>query len=73
MINKAICCGAFVNYLNDCGLDASYWNCVEASEMMMCWLAAHDFVMSRRFADWPIGVRTQIVSSTLLRPFEKCE
>lgn len=71
MINKALCTQAFINYLGDCGLDSTYWNCVEAGEMMLYWLAAHDFVMSRRFADWPMGVRTQIVSSTLLRPFEK--
>ena len=65
MVNKGICCQAFKNYLSDCGLDSSYWNCAEAGEMMMCWLASHDFIMSRRFADWPVRVRTQIVVSTL--------
>ena len=70
MINKHFCIRAFKNYLADCGLDACYWDCVEAGEMMFCYLAAHDFVMARRFADWPKSVRTNIVCSTVLRSFD---
>lgn len=70
MINKQFCIRAFKNYLADCGLDECYWDCVEAGEMMLCYLAAHDFVMARRFADWPKSVRTQVVCSTVLRPFD---
>ena len=70
MINKQYCKRVFENYLADCGLDACYWDCVEAAEMMLCYLAAHDFVMTRRFADWPMSVRTQIVCSTVLRSFD---
>lgn len=51
------------------GLDMSYWDCDEAARMMLCYLAAHDFVMSRRFADWPMSVRSQIVCSTVLCSF----
>lgn len=70
MINKQFCKRVFANYLADCGLDANYWDCVLAAEMILCYLAAHDFVMSRRFADWPMSVRTQIVCSTVLREFD---
>lgn len=70
MSNKRLCVRAFKNYLADCGLDACYWDCVEAGEMMLCYLAAHDFVMTRRFADWPKSVRTQVVCSTVLRSFD---
>lgn len=70
MINKQFCKRVFENYLADCGLDACYWVCVEAAEMMLCYLAAHDFVMTRRFVDWPMSVRTQIVGSTVLRSFD---
>ena len=67
MINRRLCRRVFENYLADCGLDAAYWDCDEAGEMIFCYLAAHGFVMSRRFADWPKSVRSQIVCSTVLR------
>lgn len=75
---KKLCRQMFENYLNDCGLDPCWWDCIEAAELMVCWLATHDYKISRRFADWPIGVRTRIVSSTTLRarwgaPIEKSE
>lgn len=70
MINKRFCKKVFARYLEDCGLDTSYWDCDEAGEMILCYLAAHDFVMSLRFADWPMSVRSQIVCSTVLRPFD---
>lgn len=72
MINKKFCQQIFENYLIDCGLDVRYWDCVEAAEMILCWLAAHDFNMTRRFADWPMHVRTEIVCSTVLRPLSRC-
>ena len=75
---KKLCRQMFENYLNDCGLDPCWWDCIEAAELMVCWLASHDYEISRRFADWPIGVRTRIVSSTTLcarwsAPIEKSE
>lgn len=63
---KKLCRQMFENYLNDCGLDSCWWDCIEAVELMVCWLATHDYEISCRFADWPIGVRTRIVSSTTL-------
>lgn len=39
---------------------------LKAVELMVCWLAAHDYEVSCRFAVWPIGVRTRIVFSTIL-------
>lgn len=75
---KKLCRQMFENYLKDCGLDPRWWDCIEAAELMVCWLAAHDFDISRRFADWPVGIRTRIVSSTVLcarwnAPIEKSE
>ena len=46
-------------------LTGVFWDCVEAAELMVRWLAAHDYKISRRFADWPVGVRSRIVSSTV--------
>ena len=69
MIDKQFCKHVFERYLVDCGLDASYWDCDKAGEMILCYLVAHDFVMSLRFADWPMSVRSQIVCSTVLRTF----
>lgn len=65
MINKRLCRYVFENYLADCGLDAAYWDCDEAGEMILCYLAAHDFDMSLRFADWPVSVRSRIVCATV--------
>lgn len=62
---KKLCQKMFKNYLNDCGLDWRFWDCVEAAELMVCWLAAHDYKISRRFADWPVETRSRIVSSTV--------
>ena len=44
MINKQFCKHVFERYLDDCGLDVSYWDCVEAGEMIFCYLAAHDLL-----------------------------
>lgn len=75
---KKLCRRMFEDYLNDCGLDSCWWDCIGAAELMVCWLATHDYEVSCRFADWPIGVRTRIVSSTTLcvrwcAPIEKSE
>lgn len=66
MYFRKLCRQMFENYLKDCGLDSLFWNCAEAAELMLCWLATHDFDISRRFADWPVGGRARIVSSTAL-------
>lgn len=70
MINKQFCKRLFENYLDDCGLDTSYWDCDEAAEMILYYLTAPDFVLSLRFAYWPMSVRSQIVCSTVLRTFD---
>lgn len=67
MINKQFCKHVFERYIDDCGLDANYWDCVRAGEMILRYLAVHDFDMTLRFADWPMSVRTQIVCLTVLR------
>lgn len=75
---KRLCRKMFENYLKDCGLDARYWDCIEAAELMVCWIVVYDPNISRRFADWPVAIRTRIVSSTVLcarwdAPIEKSE
>ena len=62
---RKLCRRMFESYLGDCGLDPRWWACVEAAGLMVCWLAAYDYGVSRRFADWPVGVRSRIVSSTV--------
>lgn len=64
MTAKKLCQQMFENYLKDCGLDPMYWDCVEAAELLLCWLASHDFDILRRFADLPVEVRSRIVSAT---------
>lgn len=79
MYFKKLCRQMFEDYLNDCGLDPRCWDCVEAAELMACWIAAHDFDISRRFADWPVGIRTRIVCASTIfsvkqnAPIEKSE
>ena len=38
MYFKKLCRQMFENYLKDCGLDPRYWDCSEATELMVCWL-----------------------------------
>lgn len=66
MYYKKLCRKMFEDYLNDCGLDSRCWDCIEAAELMTCWLAAHDFDISRRFADWSVGIRTRIVCASMI-------
>lgn len=54
----------FEDYLKDCGLDPLFWDCAGAADLLLCWLAAHDFGILRRFADLPVEVRSRIVSAT---------
>lgn len=64
MTVKELCRQMFENYLKDCGLDPMYWDCVEAAELLLGWLASHDFDILRWFADLPVEVRSCIVSAT---------
>lgn len=64
MTAKKLCQQMFEDYLKDCGLDPLFWDCVEAGELLLTWLMAHDFGVLRRFADLPVEVRSRIVSVT---------
>ena len=64
MTVRELCRQMFENYLRDCGLDPMYCDCAEAAELLLAWLASHDFDILRRFADLPVDVRSRIVSAT---------
>ena len=52
---KKLCRRMFEDCFNDCGFDSCWWDCVEAAELMVCWLAAYDCEISCCFVDWLIG------------------